>query len=153
MEHHVMGIDEIIDELSCIGEGIYAAARAVAKAETALAEEQYYGSAEAEDDYELVVAMATMEAYANDVAYGKNQSQRDVQLAAYLGNHAEVKAAKLAVRQRSVKVAGLKVEADAARRDYSIAANRLWALRAMAELHAARLNAAAGVAYKLAEER
>ena len=140
-------IDLDLEALRDIGGEIENAARAVVLAETIYAQAQYFGFAEAEDDYELIVATATMEAYANDVVDGKNQKQRDMQLNAWLGQHKEVQEAKRTVRQRSVGTAALKVEVDAARRNYSIATNRLWALRAMAELHAARLNAAAGVEY------
>ena len=148
-----MSVEDVLHALKHIAREIQSAARAVVNAETALAQAQYFGFAETEDDHELIVAMATMEAYANDAVTGKNQKMRDVQLAAYLGNHEEVKAAKTAVRQRSVRVATLKVEADTARREYSIATNRLWALRAMAELHAERLNAMAGVEYHTQKER
>ena len=148
----ILGIDQVLDDLGHMRDDLEMAADVLTGAETRLCTAQFYDLAQAQEDYELVIAMATMEAYANDVCSGKNQKQRDVQLAAYLGQHVEVKAAAEKLHGAKLKIALSEGELDVSRRNYSVVTNRLWALRAMAGLHAARLNAAAGVEYHTQKE-
>ena len=140
-------IEQVLADLEHIREDVEMAADVLTGAETRLCTAQFFDLAQAKEDYELAVAMATMEAYANDIVTGKNQKLRNTQLAVWLGKHDEIKAAKHALRKAELEITFAEGELDVARRNYSIATNRLWALRAMAELHAARLNSMAGVEY------
>lgn len=143
----LMTVDQVLVDLAHIRDDLEMAADALTGAETHLCIDQFYDLAKTKEDYELIVATATMEAYANDIANGRNQKMRDVQLAAWLGQQEDVKNAKHRLRKAELQIMLRESELDVARRNYTVVTNRLWALRAIAELHAARLNAAAGVEY------
>lgn len=140
-----MDTDQVLGGLYRIHDAIEDAACELARKEARLAHITSRVLPQSKDEHELMVVTATMEAYAEDVVNGKNQKTRDAQLAAYMGNHEGVARTLKQLRYAETRVATLEMEAAQWRRNYTIATNRLWALRAMAELYAARLNAAAGV--------
>ena len=142
----IMAVDQVLADLEHIRDEIEGAACELAQTEKKQAHMGHVLQ-QSKDEHELMIVTATMEAYADDVANGKNQKQRDVQLGAYIGTHKGVELTRSQYRRAETRAATLEMEATQWRRTYTVATNRLWALRAMAELHAARLNSMAGVEY------
>ena len=142
-----MAVDQVLADLEHIRDEIEGAACELAQTEKKQAHMGHVLQ-QSKDEHELMIVTATMEAYADDVANGKNQKMRDAQLSAYIGTHTGIGFTLRQYRLAETEVAILGTKATLHRRTYTIATNRLWALRAMAELHAARLNAAAGVEYQ-----
>ncbi len=141
-----IAVDQVLANLEHIRDEIEGAACELAKVEKKQAHMGHVLQ-QSKDEHELMIVTATMEAYAEDVVDGKNQKQRDMQLAAYLGTHKGIELTLHQYRCAETAIALLEAEETLWRRNYTIATNRLWALRAMAELHAARLNSMAGVEY------
>lgn len=142
----VMAVDQVLADLEHIRDEIEGAACELAQVERKQAKMARILQ-QSQDEHELMIVTATMEAYAEDAVNGKNQKQRNVQLSAYVSMHEGVENTRRQYRHAEIETTVLVTQATQWRRSYTIATNRLWALRAMAELHAARLNAMAGVEY------
>ncbi|KKN61578.1 hypothetical protein LCGC14_0520310 [marine sediment metagenome] len=141
-----IAVDQVLADLEHIRDEIEQAACELAKVEKKQAHMGHVLQ-QSKDEHELMIVTATMEAYAEDVVNGKNQKMRDAQLSAYIGTHKGIELTMRQYRRAETEVAILETEATLHRRNYTVATNRLWALRAMAELHSARLNSMAGVEY------
>ncbi len=143
----IMAVEQVLTDLERIRDEIGGAAHELTSTERRLSSIMSFVLPQLKDEHELMIVTATMEAYVEDVVNGKNQKMRDIQLSAYLGNHKGVALTQKQLRHTEANAAILGAEVAQWRRAYTIATNRLWALRAMAELHSARLNSMAGVEY------
>ena len=94
---------------------------------------------EAKDRLGQATTEATMAAYTAGVLSGKNQSERDVQLADYLAKDKAVQAAKEQLRLWETQQAGIEARMEIVESDYRVAMARLSAARADAALQTAYL--------------
>jgi len=94
---------------------------------------------EAKSDLDLATTSATMAAYGAGLITGKNQAERDVQLASYLDKSETVIQARVTLRKVETRLAALEAEAEGIEADYRAAWARLSAARADAALQTAYL--------------
>jgi capsule polysaccharide export protein KpsE/RkpR len=94
---------------------------------------------EAKDRLSQSTTEATMAAYTAGVLSGKNQSERDVQLADYLTKDKAVQTAKEGLRLWETQQAGIEARMEIVESDYRVAMARLSAARADAALQTAYL--------------
>ena len=97
----------------------------------------------AKRDYDDAVSAATMEAYAEGVLNGKNQAERDVQLATFLYYYENVTLARRDAETAEVTLANLERAAAETEAAYKAAVYEVRALIAQAELQSAMLSLAA----------
>ena len=85
------------------------------------------------------ISGATMEAYGNGIINGKNQAERDLQIAAYLDKDKAVQTAKLSVRHWETQLAGIEARLEMVEAEYKAAWAKLSAARAAAALQTSYL--------------
>jgi hypothetical protein len=98
----------------------------------------------AQDEYAVTITGATMEAYARGVLTGKNQTERDVQLAAFLATCNDVRETAEDVRRAELTMANMEANLERALANCKAAAYTFHAVRAIVDLRTAELNALAG---------
>lgn len=91
-------VRETLVDLTELPELIAAVERSLVEKETELSTLKFHDLREAEEDYEMAVLNATMEAQANEALNGKNAETRKRQLAAHLANDEEVQIRKASVQ-------------------------------------------------------
>lgn len=92
------GVRETLVDLTELPELIAAMGRSLVEKETQLSTLKFHDLREAEEDYEMAVLNASMEAQANEVLNGKNAETRKRQKEAYLAKDEGVETAKAAVQ-------------------------------------------------------
>jgi len=85
------------------------------------------------------ISGATMEAYGNGIINGKNQAERDLQIAAYLDKDKAVQTAKLSVRHWETQLAGIEARLEMVEAEYKAVWAKLSAARAAAALQTSYL--------------
>ena len=134
-------VQAVLDELSQAADQVRLAAMKMGKAEAELTMFKAADLADAKRDAQVAENSATMDAYAGGVLSGKNQAERDTQLAAFLAQDEDVQAAARLLRRAEVTASNLEAEVTRCTGDYKAATYRVHAAKARAELMRAMLDA------------
>jgi hypothetical protein len=139
-------IARLMDELHRLPGEIADAQARVIDLEVELAGFKSLHLPKARADVDLAINAATMEALSLGLIDGKNAEQRKVQLDSYLAKDANVATAQAAVGKIEGVIASIEAQLAAASGEFKGASNRFSAVKAQAELWAARLRALAALA-------
>lgn len=134
-------VQSVLDELSQAADAVRLAAQRLGKTEAALTMRKAMDLADAKRDAQAAENTATMMAFGAGIIDGKNQAIRDEQLAAFLANDEEVRAAADLLRQAEVNAASLEADVTQLTMDYKAATYRLHAARSKADLMRAMIDA------------
>ena len=138
----VIDVEGTLEALQTMPDELAGAARKVVGLETKISKLKRDILAQSQEEYEMAVVEATMEAYASDEIDGKNQKTRDVQLAMWLGTKSRlIVSTKAQLRSIESEVAAQNAALEVARGEYKAIWHGFQAALASAKLKTAMLNA------------
>jgi len=132
-------LDETHDTLRQAPQRLEEAAARVARLRGEMIQLKSVDLPQAKGEAHLAANSATMEAYASGAITGKNQAERDVQIADYLSKDTSVREAQERLHDVEVQMAAVEAQLETAEADYKAAWGRLAATRSDAALQTAYL--------------